>query len=61
MHATMRSAETGSKARSVTSSVHRTHPIGVASANVCGALTTAGHRVLAMHRLSVLRMHCRVA
>ena len=57
MHAAMESAESGSKARAMTETVHRTHLTGMARANLRGALTMSGRSVFAMHRLCVLRMH----
>ena len=67
MHA-MRSAEAGSKARAVTHTSCSRHLGSVASANVRGALAVdrrgalaMDRRALAMSRLSILRVHGRMA
>ena len=57
----MRSAEAGSKARAVTHTSCSRHLGSVASANVRGALAMDRRGALTMNRLSILRVHGRVA
>ena len=54
-------AEAGTKARAVTDTSCGPHLGSVASAHVRAAPAMNGRGALSVHRLSVLRMRCRLA